>query len=189
LREQAKAQDTYLKDATPARRFTALIRAVLSSGRGHIDGRDGSKPDTAAATDKKAPYLRALGWQYREIKDGGSWEPQGRLIGWIDTESDLFLDPDSAYAETQLLANAENLTLPVSARTLWTHLDDAGLLQGKDAEHMTVVRYVGGTRKRVLYLNAVQILGLGPGNGKDIGDSAEDGDPGEDAAGEGDPAP
>ena len=102
----------------------------------------------------------------------GGWEPLGKLIGWIDKASNLYLDPVSAYAEAQLLANAENQTLPVSAKTLWQHLDEAGLLVSKDPGRQTKREYVGGTRKRVLHLNAVRILGLGE-------DAADDREAGE----------
>jgi hypothetical protein len=135
LAEQARTQDTYLQDATPTRRFITLIRAVISSGRGHIESGDGGIPDGVDG-DKQMAYRRALGWQHREIGPGG-WEPQGKLIGWIDKASNLYLDPVSAYAEAQLLANAENLTIPVGAKVLWRHLDDAGLLVSKDPGRQT----------------------------------------------------
>jgi hypothetical protein len=177
LAEQARTQDTYLQDATPTRRFIALIRAVISSGRGHIDSVSGGEP---------AYNAYALGWRYRRIGQDGVMEPIGKLIGWIDEASNLYLDPVSAYAEAQLLANAENLTIPVSAKTLWGLLDKAGLLVSKDKGLSSIRAYVGGTRKRVLHLNAVSFLGLGAGADADADETAGPGaeDTGADADGE-----
>jgi hypothetical protein len=175
LRNQARTQETYLQDATPTRRFMALIRAVVSSGRGHIAGVNGGNPGGDY-------YGGALGWHWREIGPGG-WEPLGRLIGWIDGTHNLYLDPISAYAEAQVLANTEGQPLPVSAKELWKRLDEAGLLVSKDPGLTSTRKYVGGTRKRVLHLDAVRILGLvvGRGAADGVGDGGEDKADGEDA--------
>jgi hypothetical protein len=177
LCEQARTQNTYLQDATPTRRFITLIRAVISSGRGHIDNVDGGEP-------RYDSY--ALGWRYRRIGEDGVMEPIGKLIGWIKADN-LYLDPVSAYAEAQLLANAENLTIPVSAKTLWGLLDKAGHLVSKDPGLSSIREYVGGTRKRVLHLNAVSFLGLGAKETSADADSDDTAGPGaEDSAGKAD---
>jgi hypothetical protein len=158
---QGKVQAIYLQDETPARRFTALIRSVISSGRGHVATTHGDAP---------SDYAPALGWRYRRFGlEGGAWDPQGRLVGWLDGIN-LYLDPETAYAEAQSLANTEGQPLLVSAKELWKRLDEAGLLVSKDPGHTAIRRYVGGTRKRVLHLNAIRILGLGEDRGTGDGE-------------------
>jgi hypothetical protein len=117
LHMQGKVQAIYLQDETPARRFTALIRAVISSGRGHVCAMGGGAP---------SDYAAVLGWQSRQVKtsDGSfypEWDPQGRLVGWLEVirskgtvvAMHLYLDPETAYAEAQSLANTEGQPLPV----------------------------------------------------------------------------
>jgi hypothetical protein len=167
LQGQGKVQEIYLAEETPARRFTALIRSVISSGRGHVADADGG--------GEPRMYAAALGWQFRWFGKDGSWQPQGRLVGWLEVIEhkgpvietinlpetiNLYLDPETAYAEAQALASAEGRPLPVGAKTLWKRLDEAGLLVSKDADHQTLRRTIWDTRRRVLHLDGRKILGL-----------------------------
>ena len=155
---QGKVQAIYLQDETPARRFTALIRSVISSGRGHVATTHGDAP---------SDYAPALGWRYRRFGlEGGAWDPQGRLVGWLDGIN-LYLDPETAYAEAQSLANTEGQPLLVSAKELWKRLDEAGLLVSKDPDHQTTRMTICEMRRRVLHLDARRVLGLGEDKGQD----------------------
>jgi hypothetical protein len=164
LHGQVKVQTIYLQDEAPAKRFTVLIRAVIGSGRGHIAAIHGGAPD----------YAAVLGWQSRQVKtsDGSfypQWDPQGRLVGWLEVSSSkgtvvamhLYLDPETAYAEAQLLASAEGQPLPVGAKTLWKRLGEAGLLVTTEPDHQTIRKRILGATLRVLHLNVRRTLGLG----------------------------
>jgi hypothetical protein len=184
LHVQGKVQTIYLQDETPARRFTALIRSVISSGRGHVATTHGDAP---------SDYAAALGWRYRRFGlEGGAWDPQGRLVGWLDVARpsidselgspdriNLYLEPESAYAEAQRLASEEGQPLPVGAKTLWKRLGEAKLLLSKDPDHQTTRMTICEMRRRVLHLDARRVLGLGEDKGQD--------DEGQDEVGSGAP--
>jgi hypothetical protein len=103
LHDQGKVQEIYLAEETPARRFTALIRSVISSGRGHVADADGG--------GEPHMYGAALGWQYRQFGKDGTMQPQGHLVGWIE-----IIEPKGPVAETINLPKIMNLYLdPVTA--------------------------------------------------------------------------
>jgi hypothetical protein len=156
LCKQAKGQGMYLAEETPVERFLTLIRAVISSGRGHVCTMGGCEPITSAAV---------LGWRARQVEkaDGESFinrEPQGRTVGWLD-KANLYLDPETAYAEVQLLASAEGVQLGLGAKELWKRLEDAKLLVSTEKDHQTIRRLIAGAKLRVLHLNSHRVLGLG----------------------------
>jgi hypothetical protein len=172
LHEQGQVQAIYLEEETPAKRFTALIRSVISSGRGHVADAAGGEPRM---------YAAALGWQFRHFGKDGAWQPQGRLVGWLEfiehkgpvvetidlpETINLYLDPETAYAEAQALASAAGQPLPVGAKTLWKRLGEAGLLVSKDPDHQTLRITIWDARRRVLHLDAGRILGLGKDQGQ-----------------------
>ena len=78
----------------------------------------------------------------------------------------LYLDPETAYAEAQALASAAGQPLPVGAKTLWKRLGEAGLLVSKDPDHQTLRITIWDARRRVLHLDAGRILGLGKDQGQ-----------------------
>jgi hypothetical protein len=153
LHGQGNVQEIYLEEETPVKRFTALIRAVVSSGRVHVANMHGSAP---------SGYEAALGWRHRWFGERGTWEPQGHLVGWLDGIN-LYLEPETAYAEAQSLASAEGQPISIGAKTLWKRLGEAKLLLSKDPDHQTIRVTICEARRRVLHLDAGRILGLGEG--------------------------
>src|SRR5262249_24349042 len=60
---------------------------------------------------------------------------QGKRIGWVDG-TDLYLQPDAAFAEAQGLARDQGEALPVAPRTLWKRLREKGALASWDEKRM-----------------------------------------------------
>jgi hypothetical protein len=134
-------QAEHLAAAEPCEHFIRLLAAALASGRAHCAGPDGSAPGGAES--------EAWGWR----REGGSWQPMGRRIGWIDGTA-LYLEPDAAHAEAQELARQQGDTLPLSPRTLWRRLQERGFLVERDVarKRYTVRRYLSCVRRQVLFL-------------------------------------
>jgi hypothetical protein len=152
LGEAARAQGHHQAAAEPANRFIELLRAVVSSGRGHVAGPDGGYPE--------APER----WGWRE-RVGGSgyepaWVPQGHLVGWVDGEN-LYLEPEASLAAVQALARESGETLAIGKRTLHKRLHERRWLMSteeKPRETLTVRRTLGGARRNVLHLHAHSIV-------------------------------
>jgi hypothetical protein len=122
--------------AEPCGQFLRLLAAVLASGRAHVAGPDGRQPDHAA------------GWGWR---DGAAL---GRRIGWLEG-SNLYLEPEAAYAEAQKLASDQGDSLPVTATTMWRRLKERGHLASWDQarQRNTVRRRLEGSdRREVIHL-------------------------------------
>jgi hypothetical protein len=142
---QAKHQ----RATEPTRRFLELLAAAMASGRAHIAAVDGGAPLTPGA----------WGWRERAVGTGDSqrheWQPQGRRVGWLSGEH-LYLEPEAAYAEVQLLAREQGNALAVTAQVLKKRLHQRKLLVSIDEarETLTVRRTLEGIQRSVLFLCA-----------------------------------
>jgi hypothetical protein len=150
LGEAAAAQAAHVQAAEPCGQFLRLLAGVIASGRGHLAGPDGQAPDHPER------------WGWRRVTVGGGehsrdeWRSQGHGVGWVDGE-DVFLEPEAAYAQAQELAREQGDGLAVSARTLWRHMDERGLLASRDGprQRYTIRRRLGGhDRREVLHVRA-----------------------------------
>jgi hypothetical protein len=149
LRAAAAAQDQHQAAEDPARRFIAVIGALLSSRQAHLGRSD--EPDKAP----EKGIAGRIGWQREPDAPGypGAWRPQGPRIGWISTDATLaYLDPESAYGAAQRFASGQGQAIAVSSRTLWKRLAAANLLAIRDADQNTVKAQIGDERKRVIAL-------------------------------------
>lgn len=70
----AAAQTKHQAATEPAARFLALLRSLLTSGRVHLEARNGGAP---------AESPRCCGWR---LDDAGKWRPLGECIGWVDED-------------------------------------------------------------------------------------------------------
>jgi hypothetical protein len=101
--------------------------------------------------------VNAAAWGWREVKTGTgqfrcvNWQAQGRLIGWIDGD-DLFLEPESSYAEVQRLADEQGERLPVSKQQLYRRLKEQGFLASTEPQKTTTRRTWQGRERAVLHL-------------------------------------
>jgi hypothetical protein len=144
LGEAAAEQDEHGAAAEPVDQFLRLLSGALASGRAHAADLDGGVP-TGPTT---------WGWLAFHGKDGDEeWRQQGSRIGWTDG-TDLFLEPEAAYAEAQKMARDQGDSLPVSERTLHKRLKDRGLLITTETGKLTTRRTLQGERRRVIHLLA-----------------------------------
>jgi hypothetical protein len=148
-----KAQAAPQQDAEPAAMFLRLLLAVISSGRGHVASPHGDQP---------TEHPTSWGWQQQDTVSGPpGWKAQGRCVGWVDG-GDLYLSPESAYAEANRLAQEQGKALPVSVRTLGKRLHEQGHLASidRDRDRLTVRRMLVGVRQNVWHLSAPRVLGV-----------------------------
>ncbi|SEP29534.1 DUF927 domain-containing protein [Trujillonella endophytica] len=149
LRTAAEAQAAEQAETDPAKRFVALVRAALSSGRAHLASPNGHEPDVPGA----------WGWQGGNPLDEG--RAQGVRIGWV-TRLGAYLEVTTVMAVAQDMARQLGEPLPVVGRTLTQRLFEAGLLASRDETRKThhVRLTAQGTRQKVLHL-ALATLGGG----------------------------
>lgn len=141
-------------DAEPATRFLDLVRSALVSGEAHVGARDGRPPADPSA----------WGWECstvpRNFGPQDEWRPRGHQIGWVDGD-DLYLDPDASIRSAQAMGTPTGEPLAVLPTTIAKRLKDRGLLRSvsPDGKHLTIQVMIGGSRRRVLHLDAGVLLG------------------------------
>jgi hypothetical protein len=150
LREVALAQANHHAATEPTARFLGLLRASLTSGRAHLQARDGGMPDKAAA----------CGWR---LSSGSNWSPHGDCVGWVDGD-DLFLEPTASYRVVQLAARDTAEPFSISEQTLKKRLHEKGLLATIDQrrEMLAVRRTLAGSSRAVLHLLRSTLLPEAP---------------------------
>jgi DNA polymerase III delta prime subunit len=140
------AQQSFQASEDPAIRFLSLIGGALVSGRAHLaDARTGMSPQDASR----------FGWQLESSTLAGNssqvretFTPLGARIGWV-SETELMLDPDSAFAIAQNLARDQKNELSISEMTLWKQLAEKGFII-KGERRNTIRRTINGGRPYVL---------------------------------------
>jgi uncharacterized protein DUF3854/uncharacterized protein DUF927 len=142
LGEAAASQAHHQAGAEPAQRFVELLRSALASGRAHLAGPKGGKPEEDEG---------AWGWRRN---DYGHDEPYGARIGWLDGEG-VWLDPDASYAAAQRLGQEVGDRLAVQPQTLRKRLNERGLLASTDVRRKTLTlrKSFEGQRREVLHLD------------------------------------
>jgi hypothetical protein len=140
-------QGRHQRDGEPAQRFIELLRSAVASGRAHLAGSDGGKPQVDGG---------AWGWRRSQGED---WEPKGDRVGWLVEAGHLYLDPDAAYAAAQKLGQEVGDRLGVTPHTLRRRLKEASLLLSTDTarEVLTVRRVLEGQRRDVLHLSTLTL--------------------------------
>src|SRR5260370_5474590 len=139
----ARAQGDHQVGADPAQRFVELLRSAIASGRAHVAGPEGNRPDAGEGT-----------WGWR-LNPYGSYEPKGERVGWLEGDA-LWLDPDAAYAAAQGLGHDVGDRLAISPQTLRKRLSERGILRSIDEQRprLTSRRSFEGQRREVLHLAA-----------------------------------
>lgn len=148
----AAAQNEHHEQCEPADMFLKLLASVISSGRGHVAGVSGERPESC----------EAFGWRWRPHTSGaggGEYQAQGKLVGWAD-EGAIYLDPDSSYAAIQQLAREQNDSIPITKGVLWKRLFEKGYLVGAYDQRNKVQKQIAGARRWVVALSH-HALGLG----------------------------
>lgn len=136
MSEVLEAQNEYQESEEPATRFISLLQAAISSGHAYLaDEKEGGIPEE--------PYM--FGWK----KVGYDWVSQGERIGWTDG-TNVFLEPDTAYAVCQRIAREQGTSIPVRQQTLWKHLLQKNIIAAHDEGRSTMRKNIMGQRKRVI---------------------------------------
>ena len=147
--EQADQQEA----GDPCRRFLSLIRSIVSSGRAHLAGADGREPEQPGS----------CGWRAHPVPGqiSPTWQPQGRLIGWVDG-LDLYLNSETVFAECQRLAGDQGDHLAIERETLHRRLKERGFLVSTDERRKKILirKSLGGARHYVLHVSASATLGI-----------------------------
>jgi len=145
LRESAAAQAKHHAASEPTGMFLALLRSVLTSGRAHLEARDGGVLAGAAL----------FGWRI----GASASTPLGDCIGWVDGE-DVYIEPAAAFRQVQLAGRDTGECLPISEQTLRRRLNEKGLLASVDGGRQTVTvrRSIAGASKDVLHFRRTTIF-------------------------------
>jgi len=129
LQELAAEQGRRVAEDSPSVKFTAALRELIASGRCII----------------------------REIEDGRTFnEPGTEFVGW-DDGAWLYLLPDTAFKAVNQFFAAQGLCFPVTSKTLWKHLDHAGMIR-PSGDSRTELKRIGGKRYRVLAIRRSVII-------------------------------
>jgi len=118
LTQAFSQQGAYQTEQDETEKFLNLLRAVLSTGRGHI----------AWHFDQSAPtkHPHADGWR----QEGGDLIPKGELIGWLGETQEkkpaILLTQDSVFKVVQQFARDQGNPFLMSAGTLWRRLHEKG---------------------------------------------------------------
>ena len=148
-----EAQSQHHSTEEPAHRFLRLVGALITSGRAHLASIAGDEPINADS----------YGWQFVTLGTGDyqreEWRPKGRCIGWVDG-ADLFLEPDSAFAEVQIFANSQGEVIPLTQATLRKRLKDQSLLTQIDEKRgrLTIRKTIAGKQRNVIAIRSDAIF-------------------------------
>jgi len=147
LRDAAEAQAKHQAATEPTARFLALLRSLLTSGRGHLAARSGGEPERGPT---------ACGWR---LDASGRFAPLGECIGWVDGD-DLYIEPTVAYRLAQRAARESGEALLVSEQTLKKRLHEKGLLASTDKPRgmLTVRRTLASSSQQVLHFSRGLLL-------------------------------
>ncbi|MGI8827864.1 MAG: DUF3854 domain-containing protein [Chloroflexota bacterium] len=175
LLDLARDQHDLQDDVDPTSRFFSLLSSAISTGQAHVASVAGSEPDDPRA------------WGWAPLPDP-SWRPGGHRVGWV-SGSDLYLDPQEAYATANRLASATEEPLGVSKKELYHRLDQKGLLISKESnrQRRTIRLRVQGQSIPVLHLK-VKTLFPGGQDNANVTDTGSSRDPDGGSGGKGDSA-
>jgi len=145
LTQAFSQQGAYQTEQDETEKFLSLLRAVLSTGRGHI----------ACYINQSAPseHPHVYGWR----REGGDLMPKGELIGWYgktNGQPEIWLNQESIFKCVQQFARDQGSPFLISAGTLWRRLNEKGhLIQIEPDEksgrpRLTVKKTVGGIAGR-----------------------------------------
>jgi hypothetical protein len=147
LIEAGKSQSLHQGSEDVVNQFLRLVSAAINSGAAHL-----------AHVKANGRPAEAASWGWRPNGQFEEYVPVGMRIGWIDDQN-IYLDPDSAFAAVQKLANAQGTSLPVTQETLWKRLGEKGYLASNEPGRNTVRRMIAGKRPRVIHLNRSTLSG------------------------------
>jgi len=158
LKQAFSEQGAYQAEEDETERFMQLLRAVLSSGNGHIADR----------LEQGPPSIRPFGWGWRKSPNdvGQQYEPMGDCLGWYYASKDggadeVWLEPATAYKAVQHFGRIQGDVILLKPATLWRRMAERGLIKQVSEEQgrvrISVKQRVGGRDVRVLILDAKMV--------------------------------
>jgi Domain of unknown function (DUF3854) len=162
LRQIAGGQEQHQRDADPVERFGLLLQSVLTSGRGHLVSVTGDNPDNPEK------------WGYKVLEKTSVYgsevicQPQGSKVGWLPSKFEtegIYLEPESAFAVVQQLAQQQGEPFPMSKTTLYKRLLERGFAVKNQSDRNTFKTTIEGKQREViklstLYLQKIGIVGI-----------------------------
>jgi hypothetical protein len=140
----ARDQAADIAAQDPAQRFLSLVWAAISSGKAHLAG-PGEPPLPSSPL--------AWGW----TGDADHYTPRGQLVGWVE-EDNVFLEPETAFALAQQIADDQGERLTVTKGRLQRSLKEKGLLATTEQDKTTNRFILQGQRRAVLHLRARDLI-------------------------------
>lgn len=123
LQTLAAEQGQRVAEDSPTKKFTEALRELISSGRCIVR-------DTTDSRNFVEPGTEFIGWQ------DGDW---------------LYLLPDTTYKAVNQFFNGQGLCFPVTAKTLWKHLEAAGMIRPAKGQR-TELKKINSKNYRVIAL-------------------------------------
>jgi hypothetical protein len=138
-----EAQSAHHEGSEPAARFLELLGSALASGRAHLASPEGAAPPDGARR-----------WGWRPWGTEGDLRPEGRRIGWVSDDGEVWLEPSASHAAAREMASALGDDLATSERTVRKRLAERGFLAEREEgrQRLTARRTVEGRRLDVLIL-------------------------------------
>lgn len=143
----AQKQGRYQDAECPVTVFLSLLTSALQSGQCHLLDFAGKCP------------LNPAHWGWRpDTTDstGQQWKPHGVHVGWING-SDVYLNAQAAFGACQSMAQKQGSAINVGYKTLNKHLHEKHKLKSVNTDGYTIVKRIGGSKKRVLHLDAADL--------------------------------
>jgi hypothetical protein len=152
LKLAGEMQSGHQNSEDPCTQFIELLASAFVSGAAHL-----AHPYSSNGMPNE--YTR---WGWRE--DGRSTPtPKGERIGWLNG-SEVWLQPDVAYAVAQKIAVSQKTLIPISKDTLWKRLAEQKIISISQGEGKNLVKktVLGGGRPRVVVFPNKDIFGGAP---------------------------
>jgi len=159
LKQAFCEQAIYQIEQDETERFLQILRAVLSSGNGHI----------ACRLNQGPPPSRPFAWGWRDsgsdMAGDKTFKPMGDCIGWFyedkSTEQpEVWLQQEAVFKVVQQYAKNQSGGFLISAPNLWRRMLERGLIVKFEHDAKTnkprtaIKRHVGGRSVRVMCLSA-----------------------------------
>jgi hypothetical protein len=130
-------------------RFFDLFYSLLAENEAHL----------ARASSGKRPRCfdpQFYGWKVSE-NDPSKYKRQGRCIGWVSDEGEIYLSPHDAFDALEFWAALKGLPLPYTQRGLWKALAGHHVIVRGDGGNQPK-RFICGEYKRVIHIPASSLV-------------------------------
>jgi hypothetical protein len=146
------AQADYHRAADPVLIYGQALGAAVVAGAAHLaDAVSGGAPRTG--------QHRSWGWSEAAAGQIPDLRPNGKCVGWVSSEGDVYLDSVAAYVMACEYAGKAGVPLTQGRVTISKRLHKAGLLVTTDGRNLQPKKDVLGQRPRVLHVNWDKLSG------------------------------